>query len=313
MPQLYIAAAITSLIALCLFGMLIRQLSSPQYRWKLIWLGCMGLTLSPLAYFLVRLPLISIIEPALLGVTNDNSNGTVNTAVRDGVRLLYAPLTEEPMKLLPWIMLLMLGVFQKPIRERVVPITLTIGVAFAIGEFWLVAYLIAAKPDPALTQLPWYAFGGYMSERLMTCFSHTLFALPMVWLYQRGRLLAACGLVTGMLLHYLGNAPILLMHQQAFGLSTATWSVIVQVWLMVFVVATLFALVWVHFGNEVLAKIWQNKMICPECGAIYRQPIIMGLNMGTWRYEPCGKCRKWHWVTIKNLAPLEKTETVKLP
>ena len=147
----------------------------------------MGLPLSPLAYFLVRLPLISILEPALLGVTQENPNGAVSRAVRDGVRLLYAPLTVEPSKLLPWLVLLMIGVLHKPTREQLVPVALTIGAAFAVGEFWLVAYLIAAKPDPALSN----------------------------------RLLAPLGLAIGMILHYFGNAPIVLMHPQAFGLSTA--------------------------------------------------------------------------------------------
>jgi len=296
-----------------MFGALVRQMSSSQYFWKLLGLACLGLPLSPLAYFIVRLPLIHFIEPVLLGATQDNPNGTPSTAFRDGIRLLYAPLTEEPCKLLPWIALLMFGVLRKPSRKQLVPVALAIGVSFAIGEFWLVAYLISAKPDPAIAQLPWYAFRGYMSERLMTCFTHTLFALPTIWLYRRSPSLAAFGLAIGMVLHYLGNAPIMLMHHQAFGLSTAVWSVIVQAWLLLFVVATLFTLVAVHFGNAVLARIWQNKMICPECGATYRQPILIGCNMGTWRYEPCGVCRKWHWVTIKNLAPLESSRTIKPP
>lgn len=311
MPQLYIAAAVTSLVAVCMFTALIFQLTSQEHRRKLLYLGCLGLCISPLAYFCVRIPLIKIVEPTLLGTSAEKPNGTASAAVLGGVRLLYAPLTEEPAKLLPWIVLLMLGVWQRPPRELVVPLALTVGVAFAIGEFWLVAYLISAKPDPVIAQLPWYAFRGYISERLMTCFAHTLFALPTVLLYRRSTLLASLGLLTGMILHYVSNAPIVLMHQQAFGLSAAVWSAIAQVWLVLFVVVTLFVLVAVHYGNEVVAKIWQNKMICPECGATYRQPIAMGLNMGAWRYEPCGACHKWHWVTIKNLAPLEKSETIE--
>ena len=134
-PQLYIAAAITSLVAIFVFGALVRQMSSSQYFWKLLGLACLGLPLSPLAYFIVRLPLIHIIEPALLGATQDNPNGTVSTAVRDGIRLLYAPLTEEPVKLLPWIALLMFGVLRKPSRKQLVPVAIAIGVSFAIGEF----------------------------------------------------------------------------------------------------------------------------------------------------------------------------------
>ncbi len=313
MLQLYIAAAVTTLVAAFVFGALIRQLTLREQRASLVGLGLLGLPLSPLAYFAVRLPAIQWIEPKLMGVTVENPAGTFGTALRDGIRLLYAPLTEEPFKLLPWILLLMLGLVRKPTRDEVVPLALTLGVSFAVGEFWLVAYLISMKPDPALAHLPWYAFGGYMSERLMTCFSHTLFVLPTIFLGRRGNWFAIAGMITGMLLHYIGNAPIVLMQHQALGLSTATWSVIVQIWLLLFVVGTLFALVAVHFGNEVLARIIQNKMVCPECGAIYRQPVVMGLNMGIWRYEPCGACHQWHWVSIKNLAPLGSSETIKPP
>lgn len=308
MLQLYIAAMITSVVTVCMFGALVRQLTVPGHRWKLLCLAFLGLFTSPLAYALIRLPMIRLIEPPLFGTTPEKPDGTASAFMRGSVRLLYAPLTEEPMKLLPWVAMLLIGVMHKPTREMVVPIALTVGVAFAIGEFWLVAYLISAKPDPALAQLPWYAFGGYMSERLMTCFSHTLFALPTVLLYRRGVLLAMVGLAIGMVLHYLGNAPIVLMNHRAFGISTESWSVIVSLWLAFFVLIATAAMVTVHFGREVIARIIQNKMICPECGAIYLQPILAGINMGTWRYEPCGACHKWHWVTIKDLAPLEKAD-----
>ena len=40
----------------------------------------------------------------------------------------------------------------------------------------------------------------------------------------------------------------------------------------------------------------------PGCVAIYRQPLFYGLNFGMSRYERCGACGKWHWVTPKDLA-----------
>jgi len=129
----------------------------------------------------------------------------------DVIQLSYAPLTEEPAKLLPWLLLSYFGMRLFPSRKLVVPLAMTIGLSFAIGEFWLV----------------------------------------------------------------------------------------------VIVVLSLVCLCRLHFGKSVLRRIWQARMICPECGAVYKQPIILGLNAGTWRYEPCGACRKWHWVSIKNLAPLK--------
>ena len=133
MPQLYIAAAVTTLIALTIFGMLIRQLAPAEIRKKLLLLACLGLTLSPLAYFLVRLPLIQFFEPIELGITESQPEGTVSETVRGAIRLLYAPLTEEPMKLLPWAALLLFGIMRRPTQPQIASLALTIGVAFAIG------------------------------------------------------------------------------------------------------------------------------------------------------------------------------------
>jgi len=66
------------------------------------------------------------------------------------------------------------------------------------------------------------------------------------------------------------------------------------------------SLVVAAFGRKVLRAIWARQMICPGCGAVYRQPILWGLNFGMSRYERCGVCFKWHWVTIKDLAPMKR-------
>ncbi len=139
MLQLYIAAAVTTLVAAFVFGALIRQLTLREQRASLVGLGLLGLPLSPLAYFAVRLPAIQWIEPKLMGVTVENPAGTFGTALRDGIRLLYAPLTEEPFKLLPWILLLMLGLVRKPTRDEVVPLALTLGALLPWVNFgsWL--------------------------------------------------------------------------------------------------------------------------------------------------------------------------------
>ena len=295
----------TTIIAVVLFGTIVRQLAPAEMRTKLVLLGCLGLPLSPLAYFLVRLPLIHFMEPILVGDSKGQPHGKSDEIACDCVRLMYAPITEEPFKLLPFLALLVCQVLPIPKRNQVASLALTIGVSFAVGEFWLIAYLFVTNADLSISRLHWYEFGGYLLERIMTCPTHVLFALPTVYLSQRGIGWALVGLCTGMMAHYLGNAPIMLARQQMFGLSPYTWNMLLQLWLGAFVLVSMLALIAVQFGSLMLKRIWQNKMICPECGQTYRQTRMLGLNMGAWRYEPCGACKKWHWVTLKNLAPLE--------
>ena len=119
----------------------------------------------------------------------------------------------------------------------------------------------------------------------MTCFMHGLFALPVVWLSRKGIRYACVGLLTGMILHGLGNAPIILMHHEAFGISRTTWGILAQLWVILLVIIALASFTALHFGRRMLRRIWQARMICPGCSAVYRQPIFLGLNMGIWRYE----------------------------
>ena len=184
-------------------------------------------------------------------------------------------------------------------------VALAAGLGFAVGEIWLVASLIATANDPKLASLPWYSFGGFLSERLMTCVSHALFALPTVLLSRRGWKWGAIGLALGMMLHWISNAPFVLMHRGTFGWKPDVWGLLIQLWLALLTIVGLVALIGVAAGRKIFRKIWSSRMICPGCGAIYRQPLFLGLNFGMSRYERCGVCGKWHWVTLKNLAPVK--------
>ena len=136
--------------------------------------------------------------------------------------------------------------------------------------------------------------------------AHALFALPTMMLSRRGWRSGLCGLALGMLLHGISNAPIVLMQRDVFGWKRETWGLIIQLWLALITAVGLVALLGAVAGRKIIRKLWANRMICPECGGIYRQPIVLGLNFGMSRYEPCGLCHKWHWVTLKNLAPLKR-------
>ncbi len=265
-----------------------------------------GFACSPAAYYGIRLPIKSRLDALLQMPT---SPGAVPAVWQDVVQLLYAPLTEEPVKLVPWLILLGCGVNLWPTRRRIVPLAMSLGLGFAVGEIWLIAFFIASSPKFA--DVPWYQFGGYIGERLMTVFSHSLFALPTIWFSRRGLVWAVVGAVIGMALHFAGNAPIGMMHRNCFGWSTAVWSILCQIWLIVYVFVSLLLFAYLHFGLRVLKQILRAEMVCPECGATYRQPLVKALNFGAWRYEPCEACGKWHWVSIANLAPL--THRPKIP
>lgn len=302
MHPIYVAAVVTFLVAGLAFGALLRQFTKAPSRRYLLAVWLIGLAMSPGAYYLVRVPLL--VNPLTPWLDAQTARGGGSRLVADLVRLTFAPVTEEPAKLLPWFIALLLGWPLLPARRLIAPLAATLGLGFAMGEMGLVAHLIAAANDPKLAALPWYAFGGYASERLQTCLTHALFALPTVWFARRGWRGVLCGLAIGMVLHFLGNAPIMLMRRDAWQWGAATWTVVVQLWVLGFSIAGGFALAAVHLGPKMLRRVFRARMICPECGAEYRQPILLGLNAGRWRYEPCGVCGKWHWVSFDNLAPL---------
>jgi hypothetical protein len=302
---IYVMAAVTSVVALAVWGTMLWQFCPhDSRRSSIIGLLLIGFCMSPAAFFAVRRPLlIGPLEPILAQPGWDAGGWSI---ARDVARLSFAPLTEEPAKLTPWLVLLAAGWPLLPTRKMIAALALATGLGFAVGEIWLVAGLIATANDPHLAKLPWYMFGGFLSERLMTCVAHALFALPTVMLSRRDWKWGLMGLSLGMLLHFISNAPIVLMHRGAFGWKPEVWGVVVQLWLALYTVAGLVALIVVAAGRKMLRRIWSSRMICPGCGAMYRQPIFLGLNFGLKRFERCGVCRKWHWVTLKDLAPLNQ-------
>jgi hypothetical protein len=295
-------AALTSMIALAIWGTLLWQLCPQDRRRSSVFaLLIAGFFMSPTAFFAIRLPLlIGPLEPVFAQPGWDVGGFSM---ARDAVRLSFAPLTEEPAKLAPWLMLLAVGWPLLPTRRMIAPLALAMGLGFAVGEIWLVAGLVAQANDPKLAALPWYSFGGFLGERLMTCLAHSLFALPTVALSRRGWKWGAFGLLLGMTLHWISNAPIVLMQRQAFGWKPEAWQLLIQLWLALIAALGLIALVGFFAGRKLMRKIWLRRVICPGCGAVYRQPIL-ALNFGMSRYERCGACHKWHWVTLKDLAPL---------
>lgn len=305
MHPIYITASFTFVLGLIVFGTVLWQVTPGEFRRRTFALLVLGLLVSPAAFYFVRTPFL--LQPLKSWIETNGQIGGWHRVQADIVSLTFAPLTEEPTKLLPWVLMFVAGAPLLPTKKMVVPIALAAGVGFALGEVWLVAKLIADADKPEFRQLPWYAFGGFIVERLETGFTHSLFAFPTVLLARRSWRLALLGLLLGMSLHYLGNAPIVLMKREFPPIGNAAWAVILQLWSFGFSLAGAVTLLVYHYGSKMLRQILRRRVVCPECGCEYTQPILFGFNFGNWRYERCQACRRWHWISLKDLAQLPKS------
>lgn len=277
---IWIAAAITTALAVAILQWPIRRLSEPHDRSALLLAVLLALPLQPLAFHLVRMPLHGMLQEAL-------GAGVALTAIS----LLYAPLTEEPAK---WLVLALPRLRRALRPDTAIAMALAIGLGFAIGEFWFIASLIARAP--AVAEQPFWMFTGYAIERLQVAFLHGAF---IAWFV---RALAARrapwpGGVFGMALHFAANLPIILIGLNPFGLGTAAWQQIVSLWVVGLTLALLAAVRRLARGDRGTDPF--GTRTCPGCGAAYPRPIVMAINLGATRIERCPHCRGWHRVPAR--------------
>ncbi len=295
MHGIYPAAVITAVVAALAWGALLKQLADPADRRWLLLLVALGLPLSVTAFYAMRLPLRAVVAQVL----GDE------TAAMTAYRLCEAPLTEEPAKLAPLLTLLIPAFRGLLTRRNVVPVTLALGLGFGIGEIFLVAQFVASSGKHG--DLPFYAFGGFFNERLIVCMTHAGFTVWSVLALQRSMRLLPFGLLAAMALHFAANFPIFLMNIEFGGISSGTWAVLVQVWILLFLVGTAAKLTYLHFGPEEFARLFWGRARCPSCQAIYQRPLFMALNWGVKRYERCPACKKWHWIDARdNIAASDR-------
>ncbi len=276
MHGIYLAALLTSLLAIAGFGTVIRKVRQPATGWLLFAAVLITVPLQPLAFYLVRLPL----DHWLAGQLNRSS------VAYQCLASLYAPLTEEPAKLVA----LLIPVIVRDIRpDNFSRYALAIGLGFALGEMWFIAERISHQPK--LAGLPFYAFGGYLSERLMTCVFHSAFVSITLSQLRRRWVL---GLSGAMAAHWAANFPLTLMSWNAGGLGRTNWEVIVGLWLVALFVGAAAFLARLNFGHALPLRLMFGLRHCPECSNDY-EPSLLAINMGAERYERCPHCRKWHW------------------
>ncbi|MFN2623488.1 MAG: hypothetical protein ABR611_11640 [Chthoniobacterales bacterium] len=272
----YGAAILTTALAVAIFGIMIGKLRLPANP-RLLWLAFLiVLPLQPAAFYFVRVPLDHWLT-ALLGPDSATLHWLVT---------FYAPLTEEPAKLVP---LLVPAIRRDISQANFGRYALAIGLGFAIGEMWFIAEIIARNPKFA--EVPFYLFGGYVSERLIVCLFHSAFVgVALACLRNR----FALGVAGAMALHWLCNFPIFLMASNAFGMGPAFWAIAVQVWIIAYFVGAVALISYFVFGHVSPGRLFYGRRKCPECGAEY-DASLFAINLGPRRYERCPACRHWHF------------------
>jgi hypothetical protein len=275
---LIIAASITTLLAVALFGYLIWRITDPADRRIVLVAALVTLPLQPLAFYLVRMPLHRGLE-TLIGP------GPALTTLS----LFYAPLTEEPAK---WLVLLIPLIRRGLTPGNAAGLALATGLGFGIGEIWFLAEQLLRVPQVAVQ--PFYMFGGFLGERFMVVFLHGAFVVfAFKWLAE-GRSFWP-GALVGIALHFALNFPIFLVQIDFGGLGRAAWAVLVQAYILVFTIALIVAVN--RLARDRLRASVFGDATCPECGAVYPRSML-GFNFLVTRYERCPHCRHWHWVPM---------------
>lgn len=266
-----IAAAVTTVLCLTVIGGFVGW-PTPRSEWGLLALLVMlELPMSALAYYGVRVPLDHAVWPRMPDV-----------ATHGFVKTFYAPLTEEPAKLWP---LLIPFVWRRLSRDNAVRVAMALGLGFGIGEIWFIAEIIH-RDDPVTAALPWWQLAGFLNERFLVCVMHGAFTA----VAMRGRW---WGVPAAMTLHFCGNFPIYLSGINAFGWGANVWTNVVGLWVVAYFLAMSFMLCWMIADNLRIGRLLFGEATCPDCGIVYPRPLV-GLNLGTKRYERCPGCKKWH-------------------
>jgi hypothetical protein len=279
MQGIYIAALITTILVLAVYGSFVYKMKVPaDKRW--LWLAfLMVLPMQPLAFYLVRLP----INDWLLATMGKESG------LYQAMTLFYAPLTEEPAKLVP---LLIPFIWRDINKETFVRYAIAIGLGFGIGEIWFVAERITHVPEFAA--MPFYYFGGFLGERFQVCLLHGVFTSLVLWRLRNN---VFFGFWLAVMAHFFGNFPIFLMAKGVGGIGQTAWQTIISLWLMFYFLGGIALLAYFTYGRASIGRFIFGKTKCPECSQIYDSPVF-GLNLGTRRYERCPQCRKWHLIGI---------------
>lgn len=217
MPPIYIMAAITLALGAGLGGGLVYLMSGR--RRSVLWLLAAGLPLSALVNLVVKRPLVLWLGE--VGGVEPNLGLATPLWFIVAVALV-PPVTEEAIKALP----LLLPAVRRHISDLSSALStgMALGISFGLGEAAYLAYNVARAP--AYAGYPWYAFTGYLGERLAVMLAHGLLTALFVAGIWAGRWQAAAGYLGAVLLHLLINAGAILASLELISPAAASLSLL---------------------------------------------------------------------------------------
>lgn len=225
MPGLIVMGALTCALASALFGGVLWATSRGERR--LLWLLAAALPLSALANLALKRPLAMAMASAS---ETSVELGPGSPASYVAFAWLLSPVVEEGMKLAP-LLLPRLG--DLAIRRTQPALAgAAVGFGYGIGEAAYLAVALASRAD--FVDLPWFAFTGFLGERLAACFAHGVLTAVVVTGLARGWARGAQGLAAAIGLHALTNVGAVLAR---VGIVSAE---IAAIWLLVVVIGLAF-------------------------------------------------------------------------
>jgi hypothetical protein len=222
---IYIAAAITTVAAIAVVGMLIRHFGEKAPRWLLILAFLSALPAQPVAFYFIRLPLHELLTQWI-------GAGAFLTAIT----LFYAPVIEEPAK---WFSLVLPSLRKAMTPKNAIAVGLAVGLGFGVGEIWFLAEQLSRSPQ--IAALPFWQFSGFLLERLQVCFLHGAFVVLLFKRFAEGRSLWPAALL-GIALHFALNFPIYLAAINLPPLGRENWPLAILAFVLLF---TLVCILWI--------------------------------------------------------------------
>jgi len=205
-PTIVPMAVITVVLSAALWGAFLYTYSGRS--WRFLALVPLGLPLSALVNLGVKGPLAAGVGAAA-GI--ESGLGLETPAWFLVFLFLLSPVFEELIKVLPAALPAVRRRMSSPVDAFLAGLAL--GIGFGIGEAAYLGWQIGASG--AYEMYPWYAFTGFLGERLVVVFAHGFMTAVFLWLAAGKRptagFLAAAGahavLNAGAMLYQLGLAP----------------------------------------------------------------------------------------------------------
>jgi uncharacterized membrane protein YhfC len=174
-----------------------------------------SLAFSPLVNLLVKKPVVGV----MLGRVHLQPSVPTWPLWFAALVLLVVGISEEAIKLLPLLAPEVRRVLDT--RGSAEPLAFAIGLGFAVGEIWYLAYRFYVAA-PASARLPFYMLGGFVTERIATLSIHSFLVLLPLRAWRNGTASFLRWTAGAMLSHALVDTTAMLYQMNFVGAAFAT-------------------------------------------------------------------------------------------